>query len=144
MSPQGYQNAPWQINSAALDNLYLDAYHACDGFTYNITRRPNKKGQKTFLPGFEELKLASASQWSVLARHLVEDLLDQEKHPKGWKKYNFFMSTLGIPDESYIPTFAINSFHTIHNSGIHFLKAFSGKDAYSLCRYNAFYRPNVI
>ena len=46
------------------------------------------------------------------------------------------MATSCIPDESYIPTFAINSGHTVHNGpAIHYLKAFGGTDAYKLCRH---------
>lgn len=55
----------------------------------------------------------TGSQWSVLARHLVEDLLDPSKHSEAWKKFNFYMATAPIPDESYIPTFIVNSGHQV-------------------------------
>ena len=50
--------------------LYLDAYVTCDGFTYNVTRMAGP-------PPPEELKLRSASQWAILSRDFVEDLVDQ-------------------------------------------------------------------
>ena len=56
----------------------------------------------------------SGSQWTILSRHLVEDLLDPSKHSEAWKKYNFYMATLAIPDESYIPSFVANSGHQYH------------------------------
>ena len=50
--------------------------------------------------------------------------------------FSIFLATSCIPDESYIPTFAINSGHTVHNGpAIHYLKAFGGTDAYKLCRH---------
>ena len=69
-----------------------DTYYSCEGFTYNITRHGGS-------PDSEQIKMASASQWSVLSRHLVEDLLDRKKHEvspnlKTWKKYNFFLVRL--------------------------------------------------
>jgi len=42
----------------------------------------------------------------------VEDLLDQEKHPEKWRKIHFWMQTSIIPDESFLPTFALN--HPVH------------------------------
>ena len=45
------------------------------------------------------------------------------------------MATACIPDESYIPTYAINSGHTVKNVAVHYLKSFNGEDAYRLCRH---------
>ena len=72
--------------------ILTDTYYSCGGFTYNITRHAGP-------PDSEQIKMASASQWSVLSRHLVEDLLDRKKHEvspnlKTWKKYNFFLVRL--------------------------------------------------
>jgi hypothetical protein len=48
----------------------LDAFVTCDDFTFNVTRMAGP-------PAPDELKLRSASQWAVLSRDLVQDLLDQ-------------------------------------------------------------------
>ena len=66
-------------------------------------------------------KQIGASQWSVLSRHLVEDLLDIRKHPDLWKKYTFHFATSAIPDETFIPTFAINTDHKV-NQGMGYSK----------------------
>ena len=50
--------------------LFLDAFATCDGFTFNVTRTAGP-------PAPAELQIRSASQWAVLSRDLVEDLLDQ-------------------------------------------------------------------
>ena len=114
-------------SKAAIKGLDHSAFYACGGFTFNVSHR-------AYPPGSKEIKIASASQWSVLSRHLIEDLLDPSRHPPSWKKFNFYMATSGIPDETYIPTFVLNSFHVVHNRPFHFLKGFSGRDAYHLCR----------
>ena len=124
----GYKNAPNQMDPEAMKGLHLEAFYACDGFTFNVTRHG-----KPLL--FSDMKMASASQWSVLSRHLVEDLLDQRRHPPAWTKHHFYMATAVIPDESYIPTFAVNSGHTVNNMAVHLTKAFNGQDAYRLCRH---------
>ena len=119
----------WQAFSEVMKGggLHLDSFYACDGFTFNISR--------IVPPGSEEIKIVTASQWTALSRHLVEDLLDPSKHSVAWKKYNFYMAISVIPDESYVPTFAINSGHVVVNRPLHLLKAFNGLDAYQLCRY---------
>ena len=50
--------------------LFLDAFVTCNGFTFNVTRTAGP-------PAADDLKLRSASQWAVLSRDLVEDMLDQ-------------------------------------------------------------------
>lgn len=124
----GVRNAPFQADNDPMGGLLLDAYYTCNRFTFNVTRHGGN-------PEMADIKFAGASQWSVLARQLVEDLLDQSKHSAAWKKYNFKMATSVIPDESYIPTFAINSGHTVHDLGLHYLKSFNGQNAYKLCRH---------
>ena len=55
---------PWELG------LNIDAYMSCDGFTYNVTRMAGP-------PTPEELKIRSASQWAILSRDFVEDLVNQ-------------------------------------------------------------------
>jgi hypothetical protein len=124
----GLKNAKCQMDEHAMKGLLLESWYSCDGFTFNVTRHGG-------VPTSDKFKMASASQWSVLSRHLVEDLLDQDKHSDTWKKYNYWMATSCIPDESYIPSFAVNSGHAVHNAALHYLKQFQGKDAYHLCRH---------
>ena len=111
-----------------MQGLLLDSYYTCNRFTFNVTRHGGG-------PEMSDLKFVTGSQWTILSRQLVEDLLDQNRHCAAWKKYNFWMATSCIPDESYIPTFAINSGHKVHNVGLHYLKSFNGHDAYQLCRH---------
>ena len=55
---------PWELG------LNIDAYMSCDGFTYNVTRMAGP-------PTPEDLKIRSASQWAILSREFVEDLVNQ-------------------------------------------------------------------
>ncbi len=105
--------------------------------------------------------MRGASQWNTLGREFVEDLMDQERHYKKFRRYpkkhkhtqfaqikhflkknfryTFSIQTTIIPDEVLIPTFSLNSAHlnrTVHASLFH-LKRFSGKNPYNLCRHSS-------
>ena len=125
----GYYNAPnWDGTEATKES---DAWYACDGFNFNVTRTNGYSN-------FTEFKFRSASQWSVLSRSFVESLLDQRTHSEKWREYNFKAFTNGIPDESYLATFAVNNpklLKDVKSIALHYLKPFTGRDAYNLCRH---------
>lgn len=110
--------------------LCWEAWYECDGFTYNITRTAGQ-------PTADVLQIKTTSQWATLSRDLVEHLLDQQSHPALWRTFDFHMQTSVIPDESYLSTFALNSRMRgkTHHVGLYWLKSFSGKDKYNLCKH---------
>ncbi len=55
--------------------LFQDSFLTCDAFTFNVTWMAGP-------PSPDELKIRSASQWAILSRDLVEDLVDQVKYFK--------------------------------------------------------------
>jgi hypothetical protein len=65
--------------------LFQDSFLTCDAFTFNVTWMAGP-------PSPDELKIRSASQWAILSRDLVEDLVDQVQY------LNFdFKSQNGLP-----------------------------------------------
>ncbi|XP_035207443.1 uncharacterized protein LOC118182229 isoform X2 [Stegodyphus dumicola] len=115
-------------NKSAFPNA--NVYYACDEYVYDVTSVPN-------IPSEDKLEIYSSSQWGVFSREFIEYLVNEKlRHPL-INKYQFYLQTRIIPDESYIPTVLMNSpfRNTLHLSPMHTTKEFSFVDADNLCRH---------
>lgn len=110
---------------------YKEALFACDGYVYNITPT---NGQ----PPFEEFQVYFCSQWAVFHRDFVEYVVNEKVRIMVFNKYQFFLQTTIVPDESYFITALMNSpfSHTLRKSQVHYYKAYSKVDNKNLCRHN--------
>ena len=61
----GYRNAPYQMDPNFDWGLCRDAFHSCDGFTYNVTRRDS-------IPKFQELKMVTGKSPKICSRSISD------------------------------------------------------------------------
>ena len=61
----GYRNAPYQMDPNFDWGLCRDAFHSCNGFTYNVTRRDS-------IPKFQELKMVTGKSPKICSRSISD------------------------------------------------------------------------
>ena len=76
----GYRNAPYQMDPNFDWGLCRDAFHSCDGFTYNVTRRDS-------IPKFQELKMVTGKSPKLIT-DLFALISDRNSNRKKMS-YNF-------------------------------------------------------
>ncbi len=112
------------------EGLAMEAYLACNGFVYNVTRT---NGQ----PSIDDMEVWTASQWSSISRELIEEYLDQKSHSEVFRRHFYRMQTGIIPDESLLSTFSRNSLNHKNRTrhiGLFWTKMFNSRNTYNLCR----------
>ncbi|XP_045138158.1 uncharacterized protein LOC123520188 [Portunus trituberculatus] len=117
-------------NMKADQGLAWDVWHGCEGYVYNVTRGGGQ-------PEPQELLIYTGSQWSIMSHELVNYAVTPALRSQATNRWQFYLQTSIIPDESYFPTLTHNSpfVNATRHLGFHWLKRFEGRNTLNLCRH---------